>query len=269
MKKLKSLLLLTTAFAFDSSSGWKLDEDGKIEMKDGNPIYLDGSGREMSVNGDTISRLNGEAKTHREAKEKAETALQVYEGLDADKAREAIEKLSKIDAKDLIDSGEVDKVKDEITRQFAEKDAEKDARIAELTGKLDSMRVDKVFESSEFVRENIDLPQDMFQAYFRNSFKVEDNEVVAYDKSGNRLMSQKSVGEYAKPDEALQLLVNTHPQKDRILKADDQSGSGGSNSGGMRGGARSISRADLEKMNPAQQAEVAGKAGKGEINITD
>ena len=77
MKHLMKTMLATTALisapvAFENKNGWKVDDDGKLVVDDkGNPIYIGSDGKEQSVLGDTISRLNGEAKSHREAKEAA------------------------------------------------------------------------------------------------------------------------------------------------------------------------------------------------------
>lgn len=270
MKKLlTTTAFLTTVFAFDNQAGWKLDADGKIEMKDGNPVYINTNGDEMTVGGDTISSLNKEAKNHREAKEAAEAKLKSFEGLDPETAREAIETVKKVDAKALIDAGEVDKVKEEMKSQFTEQLTEKDNTISELKGEKNTMMIDKVFDSSQFIKENIAIPHDMFQDSFRKHFKVEDGQVKAYGKDGNQLMSKEKSGEYASPDEALKLLVESHSQKDMILKADDNKGSGGSGSGGMRGGNRTVRRADFEKLSPAEQADIAAKAGTGEVNLID
>jgi len=256
-------------FAFNNSGGWKLDTDGNIEVKDGNPVYVDSTGAEKTVGGDTISKLNGEAKAHREAKEAAETKLKTYEGLDAEKAREALLTVSKLDAKTLIDAGEVDKVRDEMKTQFTEQLAEKDGKITELTKAGDNMRIEQVFSSSEFVRDDIAVPRDMFESTFRKNFKVEDGEIKAFDNNGNQLMSKERVGEHATPEESLKILVDTHSQKDQILKADGKTGSGGSDSGGMRSSSSRVTRAEFDKLPPNEQATLAGKAGKGEVTIVD
>lgn len=260
---------LSTVYAYDNSSGWKLDDDGNVVMKDGNPVYVDNSGREMTVKNDTISNLNAEAKSHREAKEAAEKALKSFEGLDADKAREAIAKLQDVDAKKLIDAGKVDEVKAQITEQFKSQLKEKEDLAAQLQSKLDTMQIESVFKSSQFVRDNVAVPQDMFEATFRNNFKVEDGRVVAYDKSGNRINSTENVGEYATPEEALRLLVETHPNKDSILKADIGKGSGSDGAGGNRPGGRVIRRSDFANLAPGKQAEIAQKAASGEMKIVD
>lgn len=262
-------LLLSTAYPCNNGAGWKLDDNGMVVLNDGNPVYIDSNGREMVVKHDTVSSLNAEAKTLREQKQAAEAKLKDFDGLDAKAAREALEKLGKIDAKQLIDAGKVDEVKAQIQAEFTKQLNEKDTLLTSLQKNLDDMHVNSVFSTSDFVRNGIAVPIDMFEASFRNNFKVEDGKVVAYDKSGNRLMSKKSVGEFATPDEALQLLVEMHPQKDVIMKADYGSGSGSNGSGGSRGTGRYMSRTEFEKLQPTKQSEVAAKMRSGEITLTD
>lgn len=267
-------LLLASVFAtfvgaFDNTAGWKLDADGKIEMKDGNPVYLNAAGQEQVVQGDTITRLNGEAKTHREGKEAAELKLKAFEGLDPEIARKAVETVGKIDAKKLIDAGEVDKVRDAIKAEFTAQLTEKDKTIGDLQSNVGSLNISKVFDGSEFVRDQVATPRDMFQSAFAQNFKYEDGKVIAYDRAGNRLMSKARAGEYAEPDEAIQLLVDAHPQKDLIIKAQTGGGSGNGGGGGNRGGGRTMRRADFEALPPHEQTTIAAQAGKGEMRIVD
>lgn len=262
-------LLLNSVYPRDNSPGWKVTAEGAVEMKDGNPVYVDASGREMVVKHDTISSLNAEARTLREAKEKFEAALKGYGDLDPKVAREAIEKLGKIDAKQLIDAGKVDEVKNQIKSEYEKRLEESVTQAKALQQQIDDMRINSIFSQSEFVRNNIAVPQDMFEASFRRNFKVEDGKVVAYDKSGNVMMSKKNLGEIATPDEALQLLVESHPQKDTILKADMGSGSGSNGSGGTRGHGRVVKRTEFEKLPPLKQSEIVAKIRAGEVRLTD
>jgi len=266
---MKKSLLLLSAFAFNNGT-WKLDENGAVVLKDGNPVYVDGSGREMVAGIDTILKFSGEAKTYREAKEALENKLKAFEGIDPEKARKSIEIADKIDAKQLIDAGKVDELKNQITAQFTTQLQEKDKANGVLEQNYNNLLVNNLFSQSEFVRNNLAVPRDMFEATFRNNFKVENGQVVAYDKAGNRLLSATRTGEFADPEEALQLLVSAHPQKDVILKADIGNGSGNNGGGGGGGGAtRVIKRADFAKLDATKQAETAAKIGKGEMQLTD
>jgi hypothetical protein len=266
----RKIMLLTSvalfARAFDNKSGWKLDADGKIEMKDGNPIWIDSSGNEQTVQGDTITRLNGEAKTHREAKEAAQAELAKYKDIDPDAARKAIDTVGKLDAKKLIDAGEVDRVKEQIKGEFTAQLTEAQKALQDRQAAYDDLLIDNVFSGSEFVRENIAVPQDMFKATFKGHFKVEDGKPVAYDRSGNKLLSKERQGEYANPEEAMRLIVESHPQKDAILRAQSTGGTGGGGGGGGRGMGRTIKRDEYEQLPPNKRQEIALK---GEIAIVD
>lgn len=230
---------------------------------------FDSNGMEKTVGVDTISRLNKEAKEHREAKEEALAKLKAYEGIDAQKAREALDTVAKLDANKLIDTGEVDKLKAQITQQFQTQLNEKDTALKELKDRYDNMIVDNAFANSEFIRNNVAVPVDMFQAKFRSNFKVENGEVVAYGYDGSRLMSQERMGEPATIEEAMRILAESHPHKESILKATVPSGSGAGTGGGSIGGGRYVKRADFEKLSPSLQAETVEKIRKGEIQLTD
>lgn len=248
---------------------WKFDDNGNIVMKDGNPVYVDTAGDEKIVMVDTIARLNKEAKDHRVAKEEALERLKAFEGIDPVKAREALDTVGKLDASKLIDAGKVDEVKNQITSQFQTQLSEKDKALGDLQSKYDSMVINNVFANSEFIRNNVAVPRDLFEAKFRGNFKVEKGEVVVYGNDGNRLYSKERAGEYATAEEGLRILAESHPSRDTILRANPASGSGSDQSAGGNGGGRYLKRAEFEKLSPAKQAEYATKIRNGEIKLTD
>lgn len=263
-----ALLTTTTLTAFNNSAGWKTEADGSLSKDaNGNPIYVDSNGKEMSMQSNTIARLNDESKQHRTAKEEAEQRLQAFGDLDPAKAREAVEKLSKLDLSKMVDNGELDRVKSEITSQFTEQLTAKDNALKEVVQRADNLTMQLAFAGSEFINKRIAVPRDMFEASFRNNFKIEDGNIVPYGRDGNKLMSPKNFGEVATVDEAFELLVNQHPNKDAILKADDHNGSGGDGGGGNRGGKRTMTRTEFEKLSPVDRANAAAQMSKGEVTI--
>lgn len=272
--RIRSLLLASTTLAltsaFDNETGWKMDGDKLATDANGDPIYIDSSGREASIKHDSIATRNGEAKTQRERAEKAEKDLEKFkvEGklIDPAVAIKAIDTVKKYEAKQLIDAGEVDKVREEISGQFREQLTEAQKQAQDWQGKYENKLVDDVF-NSDFM-ENVAMPKDFFSAAMRSNFKVEDGKIVAYDRTGNRLMSHKNPGEFADPNEALQLLVERHPQKDTILRAADAGGSGRSN-GGNRGGTRTMKRADFDGLDAVAKQNAVASMGKGEMTIVD
>lgn len=272
MKKITAAALLhTTALvrAYDSGKpGWKLDADGKLLLVNGNPVYIRADGSEMAIEESTVSRLNAEAKSHRERAEAAETKLKAFSDLDPAKARDALDKLSKIDQKKLIEAGEVDKVKDEIGKQYQAQLAERDQKLTERQQRLERLMLDNAFGSSKFVSDKIAIPAELFRSHFGSNFKIEDDKIVPY-QHGNKLMSKKRMGEFADFEEALELIVESYAHKDSILKPNSASGSGNNGGAGARGGLRSMTRADFGKLTPAQQSESAQLAAKGELTIRD
>lgn len=275
----KNRLLAATALpllvAFENKPGWKMDGDKLALDGDGNPIWINSTGQEQGVKGDTIANLNSEAKNHRTAKEAAEAALAKYKGadgklIDPEIAIKAVDTVSKLDAKKLIDAGEVDRVRDQIKAEFTTQLNEKDAAIADLTASKNSLLVDKTFDGSEFVRNRLNIPADVFRDSFGKNVKItDDGKTEFYGRDGNRLLSKKNHGEYATGDEAFELLVEQHPQKDMLLKAPDAGGTGGNGGGGSRPGGRTMKRAEFEALPAHKQAEAATAMGKGELTVTD
>src|SRR4051812_30105467 len=67
---------------------WKLAADGKtVEMKDGNPIWIDANSGETTLSGDTIARLNGEARDLRVRAETAESNMKAFAGMNPEEAK--------------------------------------------------------------------------------------------------------------------------------------------------------------------------------------
>jgi hypothetical protein len=269
MKNAVKKFLLCNVMAFDAGPAWKLDDNGSVVIKDGNPVYLDSSGTEKTIALNTISNLNNEARSHREQKEEALNKLKAFDGIDPVKAREAFSKLELIDQSKLIDAGKVDEVKNQITTQFQGQLNDVSAERDKWKSDYENLTISNIFANSEFIRNNLNVPRDMFEATFRKHFSMVDGKLVITDNEGNQLFSKTRAGELASSEEALEILANMHPQKDIILRADVGSGSGSNGGGGHSGGAARISRAEFAKKTPAQQAEISAKVRKGEMKLTD
>lgn len=221
--------------------------DGKTyaEVQNNQPIYVHEDGSEVPHDAPhtvaTISRLNGEAETHREAKEQLEKQVKAFEGLDPEQAKQALITVQNLDMKKLVDAGEVDKVKAEITEalkktyepQLQQLQQERDAVQQQLHGEL----IGGGFARSKFIQDNIAVPMDMVQNTFGKNFKIEDGKVVAYGADGQKIYSRSRPGEVADFDEALETLVGGYQHKDSILKG-SQAGGGGFQGGGHNTGVK-------------------------------
>ena len=246
----------------------KLDENGHVVVQDGKPVYVHEDGKEVAFDAPqtiaTISRLNGEAKTHREAKEQFEAQVKAFEGLDPVKVKEALGIVQNLDAKKLVDAGEVDKVKAEITDalkktyepQIQQLTTERDAVQQQLHSEL----IGGGFARSKYIQDNIAVPADMIQAQFGKSFKIEEGKVVAYGTDGQRIYSRARPGEVADFDEALESLVGGYPHKDSILKGGQGSGGGFQGGGGNKSGPKSLAECKTKEEKIAYMKQVGEQA---------
>jgi hypothetical protein len=252
------------------------DSNGAIVTQDVNgqklPVFKHADGKEAPFDADstlgTISRLNGEARSHREKAESALASLKAFEGItDPAAALKALNTVKGLDDKKLIDAGEAQRVRDEaiksVQAQFEPVVKERDT----LKGELYAEKIGGSFARSKFIADKVAIPADMVQAAFGRHFGVEAGKIVAKDANGNQLFSRTKHGEPADFDEALELLVDAYPHKASILKGSGASGGGaGGNQGGGSGGKTRITRAQLGQLSPADQR---AKATDKNVQIVD
>lgn len=256
----------------------KLDDAGHVVVQDGKPVYIHDDGKEIPFDAAatvaTISRLNGEAKGHREGKERAEEALKAFSGIeDPAAAVKAMETVKNLDLKKLVDAGKVEEIKAEAQKAFDERlkaieEANKPV-VAErdtLRGQLHAEKLGNAFSRSKYIADNLAVPVDMVQAAFGNGFKIEDNAIVGY-QNGNKVFSRLKPGEVAAFDEALEIMVDAYPFKDNILKGSGASGGGAG--GGGKGGSKTVSRAQFDQMEPLRQAEFMTSVRAGNAQLVD
>lgn len=227
----------------------KLDENGHVVVQDGKPVYVHEDGKEVAFDAvqtvATISRLNGEAKSHREAKEQFEAQAKAFEGLDPVKVKEALGIVQNLDAKKLVDAGEVEKVKAEITdalkKTYEPQIQEWQEKAQGFESALHDELVGGGFARSDYIQKNIAVPVDMVQNTFGKNFKIEEGKVVAYGTDGQKIYSRTRPGEVADFDEALETLVGGYQHKESILKGSQAGGGGYQGGGGSNAGPKSLS----------------------------
>lgn len=249
----------------------KFDDKGAVVVQDGKPVYVMDDGREVAHDAAAtvakISQLNGEARTHREAKEAAETKLKAYEGIDdAEAARRALQTVANLSSGELKTAAQVQEITEaanrsareavaEATRTGAAREKAKDGEIAKLTGQINSLVIGSAFAGSKFVKEKMVIPADIAQKVFGDRFKVDNGKLVPLDKTGNPLFSATNHGDHADIDEALHIMVNEYPNKEMILRASGASGGGSSGGGAARGaGNKTMLRSQFLALPPAEQA---------------
>lgn len=252
----------------------KLDANGNAVLQDGKPVYVHDDGKEIPFDAvaavQKIGQLNGEAKSHRERAEAAETKLKGFDGIeDPAAAKKALATVKNLDDKKLVDAGEVEKVKAEAIKALEEKYAPIVKENETVKGQLNTHLIGGAFASSKFIAEKFAAEGpagvEIARALFANNFKVEDGKVVAHDANGNKLFSRARPGELASAEEAIELLVDAYPHKNSILKSSGASGGGASNGGGGGGGGKqTMTRAQFESLSPSQKVDAAKT-----VSITD
>lgn len=237
-------------------------------IQEGKPVYVHEDGSEVPHDAPhtvaTITRLNGEAKTHREAKEQFEAQAKAFEGLDPVKVKEALNIVQNLDAKKLVDAGEVDKVKAEITEALKQT---YEPQLQKLTQERDSVQqqlhselIGGGFARSKFIQDNIAVPVDMIQATFGKNFQIENGKVVAVGADGQKIYSRTRPGEIADFDEALETLVGGYQHKDLILKGSQAGGGGFQGNGGNKSGPKSLAECKTKEEKIAYMKQVGEQA---------
>jgi hypothetical protein len=260
----------------------KLDENGNVVVIDGKPVYVYDDGKEVPFDAakslSKIKELQGEAKSHRLKAEEAVEKLKSFEGIeDPAKAIEALSVVKNLDDKKLVDAGEVEALKAQIV-ESAKEERERlvkqfEQEREELVGKLSSKEStifdltvrSKFYESPFFSGDKPKtlLPPDMAADYFSKYFKVEGDEgrpvVVGY-YNGEKILSRENIGEPADFHEAISMIIEKYPQKDRIMR-ETAGGSGAHGNAGSGGNGSSISRSEFTQKSPADRAAFIREGG--------
>lgn len=263
--------------AYYDTGKWKMDGDKLALDASGNPIWIGAEGKEQSVGGDTITRLNGEAMGHRTRAEAAEAKVKLFTdaGITADEAgvkaaKEAIEVASNVKNNKLIDAGKIDEVREEVKKSYDSKLTEATTKAANFEAKYNGVLVAGQFGQSKFIGDKLTIPGDMAQAMFGNRFKLDGDKVVAMKADGSGpIYSTARAGELATFDEALEVIVGEYPNRDKILKGGNGSGSGNGGNGGNTGGKKVVKRAEFDKLPFADQQKVVAESRAGTASIED
>lgn len=238
----------------------KIDGNGNAVLIDGMPVYVHDDGSEKPLDAaamaGALKKANAEAKERRESLSSLQEKLKAFEDLDPEEARAALTKVRNIDAKKLIDAGEVDKVREAIAKSFGEKLTAAEKRAQDLEAQLHGELIGGGFARSKFVGEKLTLPPDLAQAAFGRHFAIENGRVVAKDASGVPILS-RTTGQPADFDEALETLVSQYPHRESILRATQKGGSGAQPGTGGAAGKPVYTRKQFDAMDANQRREAA------------
>lgn len=232
----------------------KMDEQGHAVLQDGKPVYVHDDGKEVAIDVvstvNTITRLTEESKGFKTRAQTAEAKLKDFEGIeDAAAAIKAMETVKNLDDGKLVQAGKVEEIKAAAKKAAeeqvaaankanADKLSESEKALSDLRNQLNTHMIGGSFKGSKLIADKFAIPADFVEARFGHHFKIEDGKVVASDANGNKVYSRAKPGEVAEFEEALDILVESYPHKDQILKGSGNKGDGArpSNGNGNGGG---------------------------------
>jgi hypothetical protein len=227
----------------------KLTDEGVVELTEqGLPIWVDQDDKEVVFD---VAKLyndkraaNAESASRRKRIDELDKQLtelhEKYQGLDVEEAKKALETLQNIDQQKLMDTEGVESVKRQMKEAFNaeltkerekwEKDLKEKSETLEMKGgQIRNLLVKNAFVSSEFLREKTLLTPEIAYAYFGNHFVIQevDGQPTAIGRlNGENILSKRNPGELAEPEEAIEIIIDKYPNKERILKGNVQAGSG-------------------------------------------
>lgn len=240
---------------------WKLKttDDGNAVLKDGLPLFVDDNGSENAIDPNQlhgkILDLNSESKKRREENKALREKLTLFEGVEdlaayRQQADEAIKTVQNLKDKDLVKAGEVDKLKSDmklgfedqmkkLKEQFGQRENELNTHLSAKDAAIRKLMVSNRFATSSLFsgeEPKTTLPPDIAETYFGRYFEVKAEngnlQLLAKDDSGEVIMSRQRLGDPADFEEAIQMIFDKYPGRDKLLRT-PPGGSGGA--GGQSG----------------------------------
>lgn len=253
----------------------KLDDKGQVVVDNGMPIYVYDDGREAPFD---APGAVGKIKTLADEKEKVSKAhdalaerLKPFDGFDLDGAKTALETVANLKAGELIKAGDVQTIKNEtakayesqveaLKRQNEELRISGEASVAKLNKELDDLAIGHAIGTSKFVLEGMTLPPNAVRKMWGDNFVRKDGKLVAV-VNGKELFSDLKPGEFAEPDEAIELLVKADPYREKYLKGTGAAGSGAHPGAPSGAAGKTMPRKNFESLPVAQQSDFLLKQG--------
>lgn len=156
-------------------------------------------------------------------------ALKKFEGIDPEKARKALKDAEDAERTAAEKAGDFDRVKAMMVDAHKKDLEARDARIQELEQALssknkvvDELTVGNAFANSAFINEKLVLSPSKTRQIYGGHFDIEDGKLVAFDKPAGAKDRTKLVdgaGETLSFEAALQKLVETDPDRERIVRS--------------------------------------------------
>ena len=235
---------LSAAAADENASGENASEDTKDETGDdvnedkpekpARKTEKKAEKAEAGVSSAELAKLKKERDDAQKRAAEAADLVKRYEGIDPDKARKMLADAERAEEEARLARGEFEAVKKQmIERHEAEKKslAEEVERlkssVMSAQSTIEELTVGVSFSTSKFISDKTVFTPKKARAIFGAHFDVVDGRVVGYDKprgSDGRSPIVDGNGNPASFDEAIQKIVESDEDRDRILKATVTSG---------------------------------------------
>lgn len=247
---------------------WKQTDDKHMALDtNGNPVFVLDTGEEKSVDYPAmikaLSIANREAAERKAALREAEDRLKVFDGIED--VPDFIAK-AKRNAETVAALGEKEKDAEEAARarvaaaiaplekQLAELKAEKDR----ITGDYHASVIRAQFGLSRFVADEL-ADRAMAEELFARHFSVDnDGKLVAKDAAGNVIYDENGPAGF---DAAMRKIVAQSPYADFVRKGSRATGSGSQGGSSGQANGKVVSRAEFDRMPPAERAKFFREGG--------
>jgi len=266
---------------------WKKNEDGNVIIDAGNPVFQHPDGREEPFNADAVmlkvKELTTESAKHRSKYNEVKGKLQPFVDAGVEDlpqylqdASEAISLVKTYKEKGNPGVEEIERIKQSVASTYEGRMAEKEKLYAKtITEASDTLKqkdellrkqlVKSAFNTSDFIREKTNMIPEFAYDSFGKNFVVEEKDgalqTFALDSDGEKIFSLQG-SSYAEPHEAIEILIKSHPQKDKLLK------SGGGGSGAPGGGnAPAFTGKTIESGDSGAVSRNLEKIASGEVAI--
>jgi len=258
----------------------KKDESGNAVLENGHPVYVFPDGTEKPLDVPTLytnlGKANTEAKDRRLELTELKEKMKIFDGIDdisayKEQAEKALETVKNLEDKELVDAKKVEELKAQVSSSWEkklndtknsleEKLKEREGLVTKKDQQIRDLMIRGAFDRSEFLREKTTLSPDIAYDAFGKFFKIEESKggdlrINAFDTEGNQMFSEERPGAEPDMEEAISILINRHPQKDRFLMAESTGAGTKTDAGG--GGKASKMKLDewLDKISRSSEEE--------------
>jgi len=226
-----------------NESADKIKADALAEI-DAAKLAADTAGKMSDKEADLLK----EVMKHKTKSKENETALLAmkaelskFDGIDLDEIKQLLSSKKDSENKKLEDQGQWDLLKKQMAEEnsklvkvHADKSLELQALADFQQQTINKLTLGHSFNTSNFINNELTLSSDKTRIIYGSHFELEGDKIVAYDKpkgSQDRMQLVDASGDSLGFEESMRKIVESDPDKDRLIKVKAKSGSGSSTAG--------------------------------------